>query len=1130
MKLTSRKAISAAVVPLLLSLAGNAGATVFHPIALGTNSYNADIVVEASATGLMRNTTGTTDGGTNNNGNTWYEIGYNTNSLTSGVPLHNTTFVGIQTVYDGPNGSSTPTGTTAPSGTYTYGMAPSYTAPNAILIDTVITTNFVTMTSPAAYGALTFLVASGNGGSLINYTVFHADSTTESGTVACSDWFGNSNPAFIAYGRVATTSGGFDTQGSITSPGNPRWYGRDITLSNTASAVTGIGFGYNSGGAGVHNQVYAVSGAATSVGPFTPVVFTGYNYDVIVEADGTRAGRALCTTGVNTGADATTESIDVPAGLTNANTANSYCEMGYFPLQPLVGIPLHGATVTNAAGDHIFTMPPDYTTNDAVYLANEPGWSNVTVNFETPAAYAGLSFLYGAGNGGGPVYVQVHFQGGSSEVDTFTALDWFNGANVFEFCNGRVAVDTMTENNMNFPYSTNGDPVLHNADFALTDTKDDVLSVTLTYTNPPANNTALGIFAISGAQGATSPILNGGATLTIPGLIINADIGGSAQLSVAAPGGTQPLTLQWQADGGTGVFANLTDGADVTGSQTTNMVLQNLTLAQNEYFQLIVSNVAGSVTTAPVPLIVLSPLQDICTAGDPITLLPAPNAGSTPSGQAVQYAIDHQVGSGNKYLNFGLNGGQPFKGPIGFITTPSLGLTFVNGVRLYCADDTAGPGGRDPADFELFGSNDGHTWTPIYQNLAVNMPVGRNSGTAGGIIPEADYLQQYLFANSTSYAQYMWTVTNVQSDANNNSMQIGEVELLGTQDLSGHPAVSITSPAVAYNGSSFAFVATATGTPVPTLRWQTDGNTGVFTNLTDQGSFSGSATANLTINPADYANAWNYRAIASNSVGTATSSVVPLTILTTLPDVCTPGDVTATFGDSGLGSGNSANGGLDTSVDAIDGNTTIYINNGSGPNAGAGFVPFGGPVGFTVIPSAGTGSTPTSTLVRGIRIFSGQNTSDDDPADVELYGSVNGGTNWHLIVSTSLNLPDARTPAAVAVNPLTQPMQEILFANDLPYTEYKVQFTNVKLASGANSMQLAEVQLLGTQGPRLSTLSAVSGGTGTLTITSDESGELWSATALNGTWTDAGPITAGVGVVINITPAQTAVFYRVVAP
>lgn len=222
-----------AVFPLLLSLTGIAVATEFKPIAI-TNSYNVDLIVEATATGLMRNATASTDGGTNADGNTWYEVGYNQTQVTinntytngtflSGVPLHGTTFTGLQLDYDGANGSSTATTTAAPPGTYTYQMAPSYTEPNAVLIDTTVQTNFVTFTTPATYGALTFLVASGNGGSAIGYTIFHQDGTKQSGTVQCSDWFGNGNPAYIAYGRVATTSGGFDGQGSITSPGNPKW-------------------------------------------------------------------------------------------------------------------------------------------------------------------------------------------------------------------------------------------------------------------------------------------------------------------------------------------------------------------------------------------------------------------------------------------------------------------------------------------------------------------------------------------------------------------------------------------------------------------------------------------------------------------------------------------------------------------------------------------------------------------------------------------------------------------------------------------------------------------------------------------------------------------------------------------
>lgn len=150
-------------------------------------------------------------------------------------------------------------------------------------------------------------------------------------------------------------------------------------------------------------------------------------------------------------------------------------------------------------------------------------------------------------------------------------------------------------------------------------------------------------------------------------------------------------------------------------------------------------------------------------------------------------------------------------------------------------------------------------------------------------------------------------------------------------------------------------------------------------------------------------------------------------------------------------------------------------------------------------------------------------------------GSVDSGNTWHLIVSLALNLPSARGGGgAVSIDPLTQPMQEVDFANSQYYSDYKIQFDNVKSDAEANSMQVAEVQLLGTtaasQGPILSVTSSVSGGTGTITITSDQAGNVYGATALNGMWTLVGPITAGGSVMIDITPARPAAFYGVVAP
>src|SRR6266567_1562512 len=83
---------SALVIVSLLAFAGvSRGA--FTPIPLSPSSFNADPVIEASAPPSLNDFVNVTpDGGTNKTGNTWYEIGYNTN--TSSPPTHSGPLIG----------------------------------------------------------------------------------------------------------------------------------------------------------------------------------------------------------------------------------------------------------------------------------------------------------------------------------------------------------------------------------------------------------------------------------------------------------------------------------------------------------------------------------------------------------------------------------------------------------------------------------------------------------------------------------------------------------------------------------------------------------------------------------------------------------------------------------------------------------------------------------------------------------------------------------------------------------------------------------------------------------------------------------------------------------------------------
>ncbi|MDB6022122.1 MAG: hypothetical protein JWQ04_1979 [Pedosphaera sp.] len=223
----------------------------FTPIPLTSGSFTQDAVVEKAAPqGALNgaNTTMSMDAGTANTGNGWYEQGYNTGALGTGLPAAGSTF------------------TDASSPNHSFKMASSYSANNVLLVDATHS-GTLTPTTPAAYNALSFLAAAANGPIIIDYTVHHADTSTESGTIAVSDWFGSQTAALNANGRVDVQSGAFDS----VSTGNPRLYSFDITLANASSPVTSVDLSYdaNTVNGAAEGAIFAMSGFAGGGTTFT---------------------------------------------------------------------------------------------------------------------------------------------------------------------------------------------------------------------------------------------------------------------------------------------------------------------------------------------------------------------------------------------------------------------------------------------------------------------------------------------------------------------------------------------------------------------------------------------------------------------------------------------------------------------------------------------------------------------------------------------------------------------------------------------------------------------------------------------------------------------------------------------
>ena len=780
-----------------------------------------------------------------------------------------------------------------------------------------------------------------------------------------------------------------------------------------------------------------VSGATPTSGTtVAPIAVTGYDYDFVVEAGAAKDGRVTSQVVVDgTNVWATTQSVD-----TEANTGNSWYEQGYninnadsgsfnSPLQDLTGtgLPHPGSMITNATGDHIYQMPPDYTVNNAVYIGTPASMTNATITLTTPAAFSGLSFLGSAGNGPVIVNMVINHQGGTSETNTLTVNDWFNSSVPFAFvANGRVAVDTAQYGGVN-----NNNPLLLQNDVVLSDTINPITSIYLENTNTSGGRFA--IFAVSGSAGALPPIVEQ------QPVSVNAYVGSSVSFTSTASANAS-ITYQWQK-GTNGVFANLTNGVNISGAITTNLNISPIAFADQADYRLVATDTAGFADSAAATLGVFSTNADVTQPGDSITGVNISAFGDGPPAFAIDDSMDTKFGAN-------ISGGVP-----GLVITPSAGRTIVSALRIYTGSDSTG---RDPTSYELEGSLDGGSTYTLISSNSITLTDNRNPLTAGELPdPLTQYVTEVRFSNVNGYTTYK---VSFPTQKGSGQIQFDELELLGTNDTS-HAFFS-TQPvdAKAYGApttlgaNSASFTAIASFTPTPTVSWR-KGTNGVYVALTDVGNISGSQTTTLTVNPTTFADVADYIAIANSTAGSVTSSVAHLFIYSTNVDVTQPGDPTTGFGDMSSGRYNA-----NPPNDAIDNTFTEYQNGGSGLNTGAGFPPFAGPAGVVVTPAVG------STVLAGLRVYPGQDGAANDPNGFKLEGSNDGGTNYTLIASGPLSLPLTRNSAALVVDPVQAWAQELLFSNTRGFTSYRLTFPDVVDPGTASYLEVGEIELLGVPG------------------------------------------------------------------
>jgi hypothetical protein len=129
--------------------------------------------------------------------------------------------------------------------------------------------------------------------------------------------------------------------------------------------------------------------------------------------------------------------------------------------------------------------------------------------------------------------------------------------------------------------------------------------------------------------------------------------------------------------------------------------------------------------------------------------------------------------------------------------------------------------------------------------------------------------------------QFRVLISNTVGSAPSNAatLTVDTVPLIAKQPISPAPVIA---------GDSTTFTAEASGSPTPTFQWQLSTDTGVtWGNLTDGNGISGSTSTTLTVTTTTAMSENQFRLVATNPAGVATSNAATLTV-TFAPIITTP--------------------------------------------------------------------------------------------------------------------------------------------------------------------------------------------------------------------------------------------------
>ncbi len=387
----------------------------------------------------------------------------------------------------------------------------------------------------------------------------------------------------------------------------------------------------------------------------------------------------------------------------------------------------------------------------------------------------------------------------------------------------------------------------------------------LSITSAQASDAGNYTLAVSNAVGSvtSSPAaltVNGPPVVTTPPASQSVVAGNNALFTVAATG-TAPLSYQWQFNGG-----------PVNGATTTSLAITGAQPGNQGNYTVVVTNVAGSVTSSVALLTISAPVSSTNVANGATITIPD-------SGAATPYP---------SIINVAGMAGVISKATV---TLNNLSHTYIHDVSVLLV----GPGGRTALLMSHVGGTFGVTNIALTfdDTASASLPPSSRvvAGTykptnGGGTVafpspaPSGAYGTALTTFNGSS-PNGTWALYVFDDAANDKGSIAGGWSLTLVSSNSPPTIASQPSSISSVVGANVGFSVNALGTPPLTYQWLFYG-----TNLTDGGQVGGSTTSALALGNIQPNNAGPYSAVVSNPYGSATSSVATLTV--NLPGTCAP--------------------------------------------------------------------------------------------------------------------------------------------------------------------------------------------------------------------------------------------------